>query len=86
MTIGDVNTTLYTGNITYTSSDYSVYWEIPLDDMARGATSLKLSASSVLIDTGTSLIYMPQKAAAALYAGIPGSSEVGGGIYQYLCK
>lgn len=32
------------------------------------------------------MIYIPQAAAGAVYKGIPGSSEVGGGIYQYFCN
>lgn len=32
------------------------------------------------------MIYIPQKSAAIFYAGIPGSSEVGGGIYRYFCN
>lgn len=59
MTIGAVNTTLFTGTISYTNSAYNAYWEIPLDDMSQGGVSIGQSSSSVLIDTGKLNLFRP---------------------------
>lgn len=52
MTIGAVDTTLYTGNITYTASSASDYWEIPLDGVSLNGNSLGISSTDTLIDSG----------------------------------
>lgn len=87
LTIGGVNSTLYSGNINYIPlTDAGSYWLIPMTDLKVGGTSTGISYPSVVIDTGTSLIGMPQSAVTAIYARIPGSAPFQSqGLYEYPC-
>ena len=52
LTIGDVNTTLFTGSINYTPlSDAWSYWSIPLQNFAVGDKMLGLTNNAAVIDT-----------------------------------
>lgn len=59
MTIGAVDTTLYSGTITYTPSSASDYWEIPLDNVSLNGNSLNISSTDTLIDSGEKIFQFP---------------------------
>lgn len=86
MTIGSLNTTLFTGSVNYVASTASNYWEIPLDDISLNGVSMGINNNDVLIDTGTSLIYFPKAQVVAFYSKIDGAVEAGGGIWKYHCS
>ncbi|KAG8874317.1 hypothetical protein FRB97_005985 [Tulasnella sp. 331] len=92
--IGCIDSTLYTGDINYYPLDSSatrgqqLYWNTPSDGFNyNGGRSS--GAFSAVIDTGTTLIYIPIAAAKALYTSIPGaedaSTTLGAGFYTYPC-
>lgn len=87
MTVGGVNTTLFSGTMNYIPlTDTGSYWLIPLSAVKVGGSSVGVSFSAATIDTGTSLIGMPQRAVQAIYAQIPGSAPFqSGGLYSYPC-
>ncbi|KAF7886473.1 hypothetical protein EAF00_010576 [Botryotinia globosa] len=65
LTLGGVDSTKYTGALTYfpraTSGDASYYWGINIAGITYGTTSLATSATGI-VDTGTTLIYIPTAA------------------------
>ncbi|KAG8945217.1 hypothetical protein FRC04_001123 [Tulasnella sp. 424] len=93
--IGCVDSAKYAGSIQYYDLDSSAtngeqyYWNIPSDGFSYNGGSSTGSFSAV-IDSGTTLIYIPTTAAKALYAKIPGAktapSSVGTGFYTYPCN
>jgi cathepsin D len=87
MNIGFTNSSLYTGSINYIPLvNAGTYWLVPLSNIKVAGASLSLSAPSVTIDTGTTLIGVPAAAAAAIYAAIPGSAPFQNqGLYTYPC-
>ncbi|KAL1408718.1 hypothetical protein Q8F55_005531 [Vanrija albida] len=77
LTLGGVDTTLYTGEIHYVDLVSKGLWVIPLDGLAVAAggseTPLPTPKARAAIDTGTSLVAVPHADAEAIYAAIPGS-------------
>ncbi|KAG8948173.1 hypothetical protein FRC04_009972 [Tulasnella sp. 424] len=93
--IGCVNSAKYTGSIKYYDLDPSAtngeqkFWNIPSDGFSyNGGPST--GSFSAMIDSGTSLIYIPTAAAEALYAKIPGAKAAPAGsapgFYTYPCN
>jgi cathepsin D len=80
ITFGGVDRSKFQGSLSYTAtvSADSNLWEIPVDDVAVGGTSCKLTGRSAIIDTGTSYVLMPLGDAQILHAQIPGSTNTGG--------
>ncbi|KAG9017512.1 hypothetical protein FRB90_000985 [Tulasnella sp. 427] len=93
--IGGANSAKYTGSIRYYHIDPSAtggtqyYWNIPSNGFSYNGGPPTGSFSAV-IDSGTTLIYIPAAAAKALYAKIPGAktapASVGDGYYTYPCN
>ncbi|BGP36378.1 hypothetical protein JCM10450v2_000278 [Rhodotorula kratochvilovae] len=91
LTIGGVDTSAYTGELHWINIvQPAAYWAIPLQDMHVGGKSLGLSDDSVVIDTGTTLIGMPEAAADAVYAQVPNSQSINlsgeSGYYAFPCS
>ncbi|THH11877.1 hypothetical protein EW146_g7899 [Bondarzewia mesenterica] len=85
-TMGNVNTSLYTGNIDYQNIPISTptYWTLPLTNITVGSSSVTLpsgSSSYAAIDTGTTLVGGPAAQIAALFNLIP-NSVAGTGNYE----
>jgi cathepsin D len=51
LSIGSVNTSLYTGSINYISLTQQSYWLIPMQSAQIGTAKLTLSSSNAVIDT-----------------------------------
>lgn len=92
--IGCVNSAKYTGAIDYYPLDPDAtdgtqrYWNIPSSGLSYDGTPASSSGFSAVIDSGTSLIYVPTAVAAKLYKQIPGaaqSSAAGDGFYTFPC-
>ncbi|ORY76244.1 aspartic peptidase domain-containing protein [Leucosporidium creatinivorum] len=92
LSLGTTLPSLYTGSLDYvplsSTSGNELYWSIPLVEVQVAGKALGLSASAVVIDTGTNSIAIPQSAAEAIYSQIPGSAPVAGsqGIWSYPCS
>lgn len=77
MTVGGTNTFLYSGSISWNPvNSLGSLWQIPLQDISLGGKSLGISSTSVVIDTGASIIGGPSAAVSAIYAKIPGSQNI----------
>ncbi|KAF7373032.1 Acid protease [Mycena sanguinolenta] len=65
LTLGGTDPTKYSGTITYvsktTASPYNKYWGIAVSNITYNGTSISTSANAV-VDTGTTLIYLPTAA------------------------
>ncbi|KAG9008067.1 Type I transmembrane sorting receptor [Tulasnella sp. JGI-2019a] len=93
--IGCTDSTKYIGSITYHTLSASAtggiqsFWNTPSSGFTYngGASTGSFSA---IIDSGTTLIYIPAAAAKNLYALIPGSQDasasLGAGTYTYPCS
>ncbi|KAF9574924.1 hypothetical protein EC968_004925 [Mortierella alpina] len=69
---GSIDSTKYTGDLTYINVSDRGYWQIPMDDITYNGKSLG-QASEGIVDTGTTLVIISTAAAAAVHKGIPGS-------------
>ncbi|WVF69824.1 hypothetical protein IAT40_004603 [Kwoniella sp. CBS 6097] len=84
-TFGFLDSSLYSGDITYTSvSSDAQYWQIPMDKMTMQGKTVSLGSSNMAaIDTGTTLIGGPEAIITAIYANIPGSQRMTGSYAPY---
>ncbi|OCF32627.1 endopeptidase [Kwoniella heveanensis CBS 569] len=84
-TFGFLDSSLYSGDITYTSvSSDAQYWQIPMDKMTMQGKTVSLGSSNMAaIDTGTTLIGGPEAIITAIYANIPGSERMTGSYAPY---
>lgn len=57
LTVGDVNTTLFSGTMNWVSLVSETYWTIPLDNVAVGSTALGITANNAVIDTYVTLSF-----------------------------
>lgn len=72
---GTIDSTKYTGSITYVDVDNSNgFWEFTGTGYAVGLGSFKSESIDAIADTGTTLIYAPASVVIAYYAGVSGSS------------
>lgn len=58
LTFGGTDSSKYTGSITYTDA-VAPYWGVSVSGFKFGSTSLGSSSVSGIVDTGTTLIYVP---------------------------
>ncbi|KAG8868321.1 Type I transmembrane sorting receptor [Tulasnella sp. 332] len=92
---GCTDSAKYTGAITYYPLDPSAtsgtqyYWNTPAAGFTYNSGTSS-GAFSAVIDTGTTLIYIPTAYAKTLYSKIPGAksaaSTVGAGFYSFPCS
>ncbi|KAG8988579.1 hypothetical protein FRB90_002676 [Tulasnella sp. 427] len=79
------------GPITWVPVTSMTYWTVSFDGVQVNGNSAAMSKSlSAAVDSGTSLIYVPQSIAAAVYRQIPGSQradqQYGPGFWTYPCN
>lgn len=84
ITIGGVDSTLFTGTINYNPVNSPYYWQITLDSMIIAGKTISV-VQQTTIDTGTTNLYMPLKMTELFYSKIPQSRSIGGGLYIYPC-
>ncbi|KAF0501618.1 acid protease [Gigaspora margarita] len=61
LTLGEIDTTLYTGNINYFSVKDKNFWEIDLDDVIVNGKKLGIKGHKIILDAGFPNILMPSK-------------------------
>ncbi|ORX40467.1 aspartic peptidase domain-containing protein [Kockovaella imperatae] len=87
--LGCVDTSKYNGAISWVPVISKTYWSVGLSGMSALGEGNALSKALVAaIDTGTTLVYVPDSVASDFYAQIPGSSsasQFGPGFYQFPC-
>lgn len=90
MTIGGVDSSMYSGEINWIPLVERGYWDIPLDGVTVNGQDVGVSAAQTVIDTGTTLIGAPAAAVAAIYAQIPSATPTSlqgqSGYYQSACR
>lgn len=81
LTLGGVDSTKYTGSITYisqlTSGLASKYWGLQVTGLKVGSTSVSMSAADAIVDTGTTLIYLPPAAYKGIIKATGGTADEG---------
>jgi cathepsin D len=87
--IGGTNSSLFTGEITYTAVTEVGFWSVDLESVSVNQ-GMVLGKTPCFIDTGTSLIIGDPASVAQLYQAIPGamdaSSIIGDGVFVLPCN
>ncbi|CAF1410249.1 unnamed protein product [Adineta steineri] len=81
---GDVDSTKYTGSITYIPVALQGYWEFQMTKVTVGST-LIASLGYAIADTGTTLIIGPSKLVKALNVALGGKLDSSSGMYTVSC-
>ncbi|KAH7060206.1 rhizopuspepsin 2 precursor [Linnemannia elongata] len=71
---GGINSSKYTGSLTYVPVTQQGYWQISIDDAGYSGQSLGQSSQGI-VDTGTTLIIVGDDAAQAIHNSIQGASN-----------
>lgn len=89
LTLGGTDSSKYSGSITYfpklTSGDASYYWGISIASFTYGSTTLASSASGI-VDTGTTLIYIPTSAYNKFLSAAGGKTDSSTGLASFSKK
>ena len=87
LTFGAIDPTQYTGAITYVPvNTANAYWEIASNGYAIGTAPFVASSIDALVDTGTTLLYLPKPIVSAYYAKVSGSKyDSAQGGYTFPC-
>ncbi|KAL3422783.1 vacuolar protease A [Phlyctema vagabunda] len=89
LTLGGVDTSKYSGTLTYfsklTSGTASAYWGISIASFTYGTTTLASSASGI-VDTGTTLIYIPSAAYSKFLTATGGKTDSSSGLAVFTTK
>ncbi|KAG8949960.1 hypothetical protein FRC04_008039 [Tulasnella sp. 424] len=93
--LGCINTSKFTGEMQWFPVDYqdtfgiAYYWSIATGGLTYNGTPLAGGGYTLLVDTGTTFVFVPSDNAEALYSQIPGSSpasELGQGYFKFPCN
>ncbi|GME84590.1 unnamed protein product [Ambrosiozyma monospora] len=84
-TIGGVDKSKFTGEITWLPVRRKAYWEVKLDGLRLGDEYANLEGYGAAIDTGTPLMTLPSQLAEILNAEI-GAEKSGSGAYTIDCS
>jgi len=88
MTLGGIDKSHYTGEITYVPLQNQTYWEFKMDDVLFGGKSLNLcpNGCNAIADTGTSLLAVPSDVAATINAKIGATGVVSAACDQFIIQ
>ncbi|KAI4597169.1 hypothetical protein LQW54_006612 [Pestalotiopsis sp. IQ-011] len=89
LTLGGRDSAKFTGDFVTVPVSSQTYWQVDLDGVKVGGTTVANSAGQAAIDTGTTILLAPTAAAAAVFAEIKGSFGLtleGQKIYLYPCN
>lgn len=89
LTLGGTDSSKYSGSITYfptlKSGTASAYWGISIAKFSYGSTTLSSSASGI-VDTGTTLIYIPSRAYNKFLSATGGETDSSSGLASFTTK
>ena len=89
LTLGGTDSSKYSGSITYfpklASGTASAYWGIAIASFTYGSTTLASSASGI-VDTGTTLIYIPSAAYSKFLSATGGTTDASSGLASFTTK
>ena len=77
ITFGGVDSSRYSGKLSYTKVANTENWEIAASDAGVNGNGIGFTGKTAIIDSGTSYILMPESDAQAVHNLIPGSSQNG---------
>lgn len=85
---GFIDKSKYTGDITYTPvAGNEKYWSIDVKEYAVGDGSFgNETIGNVIVDSGTSLVYLPDSVVADFYSKVPGYERTIGGSHTFPCN
>ncbi|GMK56129.1 hypothetical protein CspeluHIS016_0211850 [Cutaneotrichosporon spelunceum] len=75
LTLGGVNTQLFSGDIHYMTANTTYWWQLPLEGFSANGKKFNAKLAPTVIDTGSTAIMMPDAAVRAFHAQIPGALE-----------
>ncbi|KAI9486452.1 MAG: aspartic peptidase domain-containing protein [Benjaminiella poitrasii] len=81
---GGIDTTRFTGSLSYEKVIDKSYWMIKLNNARFG--SVQFNERKAAIDSGSTLIIMPRKDAISYHKQIPGAISNGDGTWSFPCK
>ncbi|KAJ7617169.1 putative cathepsin E [Roridomyces roridus] len=85
LTFGGTDSTKFTGSITYTTR-IAPYWGVSASKFAFGGTSLGTSTASGIVDTGTTLIYIPTTLYTKFLSTAGGKLDNASGLVKFTTK
>lgn len=89
LTLGGTDSSKFSGSLTYfptlQSGSAAPYWGISIASFTYGSTSLASSATGI-VDTGTTLIYIPTKAYNKFLSATGGSTDSSSGLATFSSK
>lgn len=88
LTFGGADSSKYTGSITYadksTKNDFANYWGVDVSAIKFDGTSI--GSSSAIVDTGTTLIYIPTSAYNKFLTASDGTADSTTGLVRFTSK
>lgn len=89
LTLGGTDSSKYTGSLVYvpklTSGDASAYWGVSIASFSYGSKTLETGATGI-VDTGTTLIYIPTSAYNAFLSASGGKTDSNSGLSSWTTK
>ncbi|KAF8317977.1 acid protease [Clavulina sp. PMI_390] len=90
LTFGGPDTSKYSGTLTYfplvTASPWSAYWSIAIASFSYGTTVLQSTASDAIVDTATTLYYIPTAAYNKFLTAAGGKTDASSGLARFSTK
>ncbi|USP82891.1 hypothetical protein yc1106_10165 [Curvularia clavata] len=84
---GYIDDSKYSGEMTWAPVVSDKYWSIDVQEYATGEGSFGSAVvGEVIVDSGTSLVYLPDAVVNDYYSQIQGSSLTQGGVYAFPCN
>lgn len=74
---GVIDTTKFSGTLTYSTLVETQYWEIAVDDASVGGEACGMMGRTAVFDTGTSFVILPPGDAAILHGKVDGAVQYG---------
>jgi len=89
LTLGGTDSSKYSGSITYTptlsSGSFAPYWGITVSSIKYGSTSV-LGSNGAIVDTGTTLIYIPTTGYNKFLSAAGGKTDSSSGLAKFMTK
>ncbi|EGG09571.1 aspartic peptidase A1 [Melampsora larici-populina 98AG31] len=85
LTLGGLNTSLFTGEVNYVKVTKKDYWQVSLDHVTVNGIKIEDSINNqAFLDTGESILLAPSDVAKAVYSSIPGVESINDGGEELL--
>lgn len=87
--MGGVDAAKYTGTLSYvpksTTGDFQYYWGVTVSSVTYGSTTL-VSSNGAIVDTGTTLIYIPTSGYSKFLSAAGGKTDSSSGLAVFTTK